>query len=98
VTRRCECCGQPLPEVRLGARLSPLKASIFDAVKAAGAAGIEPDSLFERFIAPRGATRLALKAHVSQINDALAATDYQISAGSGGNRAYRLIVSHERKS
>jgi hypothetical protein len=91
VTRRCECCGQPLPEVRLGARLSPLKASIFDAVKAAGAAGIEPDSLFERFIAPRGAARETLGSHITQINDALAGTDYKLFAGSGGNRAYRLI-------
>ena len=29
MTRSCNYCGQPLPEVRLGVRLTPLKAHVY---------------------------------------------------------------------
>lgn len=91
--RRCECCGQTLPEIRLGTQLSPLKAAIFDAVKAAPH-GIEAETLFDRFIAPRVSGILGrrnLKAHIFQINEAIEDSGYQLFAGSGSDRSYRLV-------
>ena len=36
----CQRCGQRLPEIRLGVRLTPLKARIFDLIRRAGPDGI----------------------------------------------------------
>ena len=40
MTKLCSHCHQPLPELRAGVRLSPLKAHIFDVVKRADSNGI----------------------------------------------------------
>jgi hypothetical protein len=74
----CQLCGQRLPETRMGVKLSPLKARIFDAVRRAGRIGIDGDELFALVFAGRDVKRSVLKSHVSQINDALAGTDVVI--------------------
>jgi len=75
--------------LRLGVPLSPLKARLFDVVARAGATGIAGDDLFAIALGDRRASRMSgLKAHVWQINAALAATGYRI-AGRGG--FFRLI-------
>lgn len=90
MTRRCECCGQELRE-RLGVRLTPLKADLFDLVEKSGKAGISAEALFERILRPRGAGENTLKQHVFQINDMLQSTDFEISSVRGrGGEPYRL--------
>jgi hypothetical protein len=91
MNRACPHCGQTLPEVRFGVRLSPLKARIIDAVKRAGPDGIDADVLFWLIFSERRVKRLTLKSHVYQINDLLAATEYRIDAVRGGGRRFRLV-------
>ena len=62
----CSCCGQPLAEYRLGIRLTPLKARIFDAIKRRGS---------ERIQAREIGNPITVKSHVWQINDLLEETD-----------------------
>jgi hypothetical protein len=76
--RVCEACGQPLPDRRLGVRMSPFKARLFDIVERAGLDGIASDDLFSVLFADRGVTRKSMRAHIWQINDALADTGYRI--------------------
>jgi hypothetical protein len=64
---------------RLGVRLPPLKAAIFDRIKAAGDIGISStqiitDLYFDR--RPVGVT--TIKAHISQLNDLFAGSDWRI--------------------
>jgi hypothetical protein len=74
----CPCCGQPMPEVRLGVKLTPLKARIFDIVKRAGNDGILADELFKMVYEERKRSRHSLKAHVWQINDVIADEGWRI--------------------
>jgi hypothetical protein len=71
----CPHCGQALPETRLGVRLTPLKASIFDLVKRAGPDGILSSELQARIGTK---TRASLKSHIWQINDAIGEVGYRI--------------------
>jgi hypothetical protein len=89
VTRRCECCGQPLT-IRLGVRLTPLKADLFDLVEKSGSAGISAEALAQRVLAPHQRSRNTVNQHIYQINDLLGETDFELRAGQGGNRCYRL--------
>lgn len=73
----CSHCGQPLPEKRLGVRLTPLKARIFDLVKRAGPAGIFSDDLLA-MVFPKGRKRGTLKSHIWQINELIADEGYRI--------------------
>jgi hypothetical protein len=90
--RRCPYCGGPLIDVRLGVRLSPLKARIFDLVQRAGRDGISGADLHELAYAgdrwdgrrPAAAT---IKVHIHQINEALEDTGYRIL----GRGTYRLV-------
>jgi hypothetical protein len=81
----CPHCGC---EERLRVRMSPLKARIFDAIKRAGNTGISADDLWGIAFAGRSRSRETLKAHVWQINDMLAATDWRVRWIS---RCYRLL-------
>lgn len=45
--RCCHYCGHPLPETRLGVRLTPLKARIYDIVQRAGIDGISAQDLWD---------------------------------------------------
>jgi DNA-binding response OmpR family regulator len=91
----CKACGQPLPDIRAGVRLTPLKARIFDAIKRAGPDGISADDLFALVYSARErrASRRTLKAHVWQINDQLAdAGQYRIVGVRGNGRSFALVV------
>ena len=87
----CEHCGQPRPETRLGVRLPPLKARIFDIVKRAGRDGIDRDELFRLVFGDRKVKRSCLKAHIWQINDLLEDSGYRLD----GLREIRLVVVRE---
>jgi hypothetical protein len=86
--KRCPHCNQPLPEIRAGVRLPPLKARLYDLIARAGPDGITSDDLF---FALYDGTRMrtVVKVHVNQINHAMAGTGVRIS-GAGGR--YRLIT------
>ena len=83
----CPECHRPLPDLRLGIPLTPLKARIFDAIRRAGPAGIGGDAIIQELGLPVSQT--TIKAHVWQINDRLAETGYRID-GHGG---YRLRMT-----
>jgi hypothetical protein len=66
--------------MRFGVHLPPLKVALFDVVKAAGDIGVSTTELIATLNEHLG-RRLAaqtIKAHVFQINELLAGTDYQI--------------------
>jgi len=82
--RCCNYCGQPLPDIRLGVKLTPEKARIFDHIQRCGEWGISGPHLAEL-------TRKNLKcvqAHIFQINEYLLETDYHIDHVNG---AYLLV-------
>lgn len=91
--RRCPYCLQLLPEIRLGARMSELKARIFDLVLQSGQAGIESDTLFELAYA-NGAShqetrsKRALSSHIVQINELIEDAGYRIIARRDGGQRY----------
>ena len=85
----CACCGQPLPEVRGGIRLSPLKAQIFNIIRRAGVDGVTIETINALCFEGRS-TAVNVRTHVVQINDAFAGSELQIF---GGNpRGYYRIV------
>jgi hypothetical protein len=87
----CPHCGQPLTTQRAGARLTPLKARIFDAIKRAGHNGIDADDLFKMIFTDARHSRLTLKAHIWQINDVLEdSSDLIIKGTRGTGRRYIL--------
>ena len=65
----CPHCGQRMAYVRAGARLPPLKARIFDAIKRAGRAGISGPDVVETLGLEVGEN--GIRAHVWQINQIL---------------------------
>ena len=92
----CPHCGQRMPELRLGVRLFPMTARVFDVIRRAGADGISGREAFN--IAYQGMRKpkyMTLKAHVAHIRDALAGTDYTIrtngGSASGRHPVYRLV-------
>jgi hypothetical protein len=75
----CPHCGQPIAHERLGVVLTPLKAAIVDRIKWAGDLGRSSESLVRELYLDRfTVSRTTLKAHVWQINELLAGTDYCI--------------------
>lgn len=76
--RHCSYCGQPLPEIRLGVRLTPLKARIFDLIQRGGQDGIDRGDLFELVFGGAGQCRETLKAHIHQINELIEDSGYRI--------------------
>ena len=92
----CPHCGQRMPELRLGVRLFPMTARVFDVIRRAGADGISGREAFN--IAYQGMRKpkyMTLKTHVAHIRDALAGTDYTIrtngGSASGRHPVYRLV-------
>jgi hypothetical protein len=96
--RRCPYCDQVLPEYRLGIRLPPIPARIFDLVLRGGRDGIAAEDLWS--LTYNGSVRdtkglrsernrKTLKAHIWRINDLLedAEPPYRIISSSG---AYKL--------
>jgi hypothetical protein len=92
MTKRCAHCGQEIPERRLGIRLSPLKAKIFDLIQRAGKDGIEGLHLFYRYGRQSNTKYSVMKCHIYQINEKLVSTDYTIDVTRNGrnNGIYRL--------
>jgi hypothetical protein len=86
--RRCHYCGQGLPEVRLGVRLTPLKARIFDLIQRGGDDGITSADLFDIAFSDGEHSRETLKAHIYQINELIEDEGYRIVNGGSG---YRLV-------
>jgi hypothetical protein len=71
-------------------RLTPLKASIVDKIKAAGDIGLSSEELHNA-LWERAVTKHTVKAHVWQINELLAETDYRIASdGRGPNARWYL--------
>ena len=93
--RVCQHCGRPLPEVRLGIQLTPLKARIFDLIRRAGPDGIGGDELHAIAFADREVSPTTLKAHVWQINDLITDVGHRIHGGGG---RYRLVRTEQRKA
>jgi hypothetical protein len=86
----CPYCHQPVRGLRLGIYLSPRRAQVFDAVKAAGEGGISCSDLAEQF----KLTRSGVRAHIEQINNLLEETHWKISNFPGGgskSNAYELV-------
>ncbi len=88
--RTCSQCGQLMATHRLGVRLGPLRARIFDAIKRAGPGGIEGDDLFDLILAERGVQRSALKAHVWAINDLISDSGWRIASARGTGARFWL--------
>lgn len=86
----CPACHQPVRETRLGVRLPTLKASIFDAIKAAGDVGISSREIVAAL--DMSCRPVTVKAHVFQINDLLEKTMWRIvSDGAGGACRWHIV-------
>jgi hypothetical protein len=77
MTLCCPQCHQPIAIERLGVRLTPLKAAIFDRIKRAGDLGVSSTELVGELYDNR-VTGNTIKAHVWQINQVLAETTHVI--------------------
>jgi hypothetical protein len=89
----------PSLQTRLGVKLTPLKAWIFDRIDRSGSSGIEGDALWERLcvVAPRKKNRKTLKVHIHQINNALRASEYRIVCERGNAPVYRVMRPSPRR-
>jgi hypothetical protein len=77
----CPHCHQQIAHERLGVRLTPLKAAIVDRIKWSGDLGRSSESLVrELYFDRKPVSMTTLKAHVFQINELLAATDWVIAS------------------
>jgi hypothetical protein len=88
----CTYCGRPLPEIRLGVRLTPLKARIFDIIQRGGDDGIDRRDLFDIVFGNDDAhshkrSYHTLKAHIAQINELIEDTGFHIE----GRGVARLV-------
>jgi hypothetical protein len=83
----CSACGQPLPERRLGIKLTPIKAHIFDLVKAAGNTHITCERINNLVFDGRSRYEV-IKSHIWQINDLIEDTGWKIVGERG--YGYRL--------
>jgi len=77
--RLCPYCGSALPDYRLGIKLTPLKARIYDYVQNAGHSGLPMQILAEAL----GLTYASTKSHIAQINAAINGRGYRLY-GRGG--------------
>jgi hypothetical protein len=77
MTLCCPQCHQPIAIERLGVRLTPLKAAIFDRIRRAGDVGVSSTELVGELYDNR-VTGNTIKAHVWQINQVLAETAHVI--------------------
>ena len=88
----CDHCGQPIADVRHGVKLTPLKARIFDLIKARP--GINRKELaYAVYSTVTEAHCYTVGAHVQQINDKMLLSDVKIRAAP--YYGYRL---YKRKS
>ncbi len=87
--RYCHHCNQPLPETRLGVRLSPLKARIYDLVMRGGLDGILWEDLRDCIAAFSDMNRKSFNNHIHQINELIEDEGYRIM-GRGRARLVNL--------
>lgn len=90
----CPCCGQPMPQVRLGVRMYPQTARIFDLIQRAGREGISSRAILERaYVGMKKPKITVVRSHVNQARDALAGTDYRIRCHRDGRHpgVYKLV-------
>ena len=87
--RLCAYCKQPLPDLRLGISLTPLKARIFDIIQRGGADGVDRRDVFDIVFGQTNNDYKTLKAHINQINEKIASTGYRIQ----GYTMVRLVKS-----
>jgi len=96
---RCPRCNQVLPQMRVGVRLTELKARIFDLVRHSGRDGIAGDDLFALVYngnVPAGKgirserDRKTLKSHIGQINELIEDGYRIVCSGRNPTSTYRL--------
>jgi hypothetical protein len=98
--RLCPHCRRPMAFERCGIPLTPLKAAIFDAIKAAGDLGITSTEIIggELYRDRRAASHHTIKSHVWQINELLEETNWIIrSEGDYRERRWCLRRRKVRK-
>ena len=91
---RCPHCGQVMPQMRMGVRMYPQTARVFDIIKAAGREGISGAALWERaYIGAKRPKYSCIKGHVDHARASLAETDYEIRCDRQGKHkgVYRLV-------
>jgi hypothetical protein len=87
-----------LPEFRLGVRLPPLKARMFDLIMRSGEDGILASELLNLAYADQPASgRKSLSSHIHQINEAIEDTGYRIVGRSGRVGIYLLVNTRARR-
>jgi hypothetical protein len=79
--------------MRLGVRMTPFKARLFDLVRRGGVDGIHSEDLSLLLYPNGGGSRHTLKAHVWQINELIADEGYRIE---GHGSFYRLVNMRKR--
>ena len=85
-TDLCRACGQPLPpQKRGGIYLPPRKVMIFDTIQRFP--GIMPEGV-QANCTPYDMSLNAIRVHINQTNDMLAATDLRIKFRDG----YRIVL------
>ena len=100
---RCPHCQQVLPEIRLGVRLPPLKARIFDLIRRGGEDGIFSRDVLDIAYSDPTRSLATLKAHVHQINEAIEDSGYRIVGSRGGSlqerklAIYRLVKKRAKR-
>jgi hypothetical protein len=94
--RCCPYCNQPLPEIRLGIRFTPLKARIFDLIQRGGRDGIDRVDLFDIVFGNQERKRSyrTLKAHIYQINELIEDEGYRI-VGRSVARLEKLVETDD---
>jgi len=75
--------------------MSPLKARVFDLIRRAGSGGISARDIHRIAFADRRASLMTVRAHVWQINEAIAETGYRIEGRGGGFRLRRTAGSKQ---
>lgn len=87
----CPYCGQPSLYERVGVRLTPVKAHLFDLIEAGGKEGINSIVLHFKVFGER-ATRQTMRGHIFQINEILEETDWRIkSTKKCQDSCYKLV-------
>jgi hypothetical protein len=77
-----------MPEIRLGVRLPPLKAAIFDVIKCRGKHRVTQQELQGIFELP---SLVTVRAHIWGINQLIEDVGWRIKGGSKRNPGYKLI-------
>jgi hypothetical protein len=72
--RLCSYCGAPLPEIRLGVKLTPTKSRLFDLIQRSGDEGI----LLADLVAILELNQACVKSHIAQINKAISGSGYRL--------------------